>query len=197
MVRVSSEPVCQLRRVQTPRVAIIGLLIAAIFVGSIDVAMRAYFAIGTQPQPEKVGSVKIQDRLIADSQRALQTSTSPGIVKPLQTSDPSAPNPGSDVTGGFSVSNIHPTNGFVTATAMSPASSTHPDAVVRSAPPSRSRTAAEPHLVSVPTRKPKRPMAKEVQSSTAEPKAEPGTQPEAGPKPLAFGSIGYNYNPQQ
>jgi hypothetical protein len=200
MVRVSSELVCQPRRVQTPHVAIIGLLIAAIFVGSIDVAIRAYFAIGTQPQPEKVGSVKIQDRLtavVADSQRALQTSTSPGIVKPLQTSDPSAPNPGSDVTGGFSVSNIHPTNGFVTAHATRPASSTHPDAVVSSTPPSQSRTAAEPHLVSVPTTKPKRPMAKEAQSSTAEPKAEPGTQAEAGPKPLAFGSIGYNYNPQQ
>ena len=200
MVRVGSEPVCQLRRVQTPHVAIIGLLIAAIFVGSIDVAIRAYFAIGTQPQPEKVGSVKIQDRLIAvvaNSQRALQTSTSPGVVKPLQTSDPSASNPGSDVTGGFSVSNIHPTNGFVTAHATRPASSTHPDALVSSTPPSQSRTAAEPHLVSVPTRKPKRPMAKEARSSTAEPKAEPGTQAEAGPKPLAFGSIGYNYNPQQ
>ena len=135
--------------------------------------------------------------VVADSQRALQTSTSPGVVKPLQTSDPSASNPGSDVTGGFSVSNIHPTNGFVTAHATRPASSTHPDAVVRSAPPSQSRTATEPHLVSVPTRKPKRPMAKEAQSSTAEPKAEPGTQAEAGPKPLAFGSIGYNYNPQQ
>jgi hypothetical protein len=197
MVRVGSEPVCQLRRVQTPHV--IGLLIAAILVGSIDVAIRAYFAIGTQPQPEKVGSVKIQDRLIAvtaDSQRALQTSTSPGVVKPLQTSDPAASNPGSDVTGGFSVSNIHPTNGFVTAHATRPASSTQPDAPVSSTPPSQSRTAAEPHLVSVPTRKPKRPMPKEARS-TAEPKAEPGTQAEAGPKPLAFGSIGYNYNPQQ
>ena len=94
MVRVSSELVCQPRRVQTPHVAIIGLLIAAIFVGSIDVAIRAYFAIGTRPPPEKVGSVKIQDRLIAvvaDPQRALQTSTSPGIVKPLQTSTPQRP----------------------------------------------------------------------------------------------------------
>ena len=50
MVRVSFEPFCQLRRVGTPhlmqRRAIIGLLMAAIFVGSIDVAIRAYFAIG-------------------------------------------------------------------------------------------------------------------------------------------------------
>jgi hypothetical protein len=200
MVRVGSEPICQLRRVQTPHVAIIGLLIAAIFVGSIDVANRVYFAIGTKPELEKVGFVKIQDRLIAvveDSQRALQASTSPRVVKPLQTSDPLASNPGSDVTGGFSVSNIHPTNGFVRAHATGPASSTHPDAAVSSTPPSKSRTAAEPHLVSVPTRKPKRPMPKETRSSTAEPKAEPGMQAEAGPKPLAFGSIGYNYNPQQ
>jgi len=180
--------------------AIIGLLIAAIFVGSIDVAMRAYFAIGTQPQTEKVGSVKIQDRLIAvvaDSQKALQTSTSPGVVKPLQTSDPSASNPGSDVTGVFSVSNIHPTDGFVTAPATRPASSTYPDSAVSSTPPSQSRTAAGPHLVSLPTRKPKRPMAKEAQSSTADLKAKAGGQEERGPKPLAFGSIGYNYNPQQ
>ena len=65
--------------------AVIGLLIAAIFVGSIDVAMRAYSAIGTQPKAEKVVSVKIQDRLIAavaNSQEAIQRSTSPGAVKP-------------------------------------------------------------------------------------------------------------------
>ena len=204
MVRVNSEPVCQIRRVQTAPLmhrqgAVIGLLIAAIFVGSIDVAMRAYSAIGTQPQTEKVVSAKIQDRLIAvvaDSQKALPTSTSPGTVKPLQTSDPSASNPGSDVTGVFSVSNIHPTDGFVTAPATRPASSTHPNLAVSSTPASQSKTAAEPHLVSVPTRKPKKPIAKEPQSSTAELKAKAGAQEEGGPKPLAFGSIGYNYNPQ-
>ena len=40
-----------------------------------------------------------------------------------------------------------------------------------------------------------RPMSKEAQS--AEPKAEPATQAGSRAKPLAFGSIGYNYNPQQ
>jgi len=172
---------------------IIGLLIAAIFVGSIDVAMRAYSAKGTQPQAEKVVSVKIQDRLIAvvaDSQKTLQTSTSRGAVKPLQTSDPSASNPGSNSTGELSVSNIHPTDGFVTAPATRPASSTHPDSAVSSTPASQSGTAAGPHLVSLPTRKPKRPIAKEAQSSTAELKAKAGGQEERGPKPLAFGSIG-------
>ena len=194
----------QLRRVQKAHLmrrqgAVIGLLIAATFVGSIDVAMRAYSAIGTQPKTEKVASVKIQDRLIAvvaDSQEAIQTTTSPGAVKP-QTSDPSAPNPGSEITGVFSVSNIHPTDGFVTAPATRPASSTHRNLALSSTPASQSRTAAEPHLVSVPTRKPKKPIAKEAQSSTAELEAKAEGQEERGPKPLAFGSIGYNYNPQQ
>jgi len=204
MVRVNSEPVCQLRRAQEAHLkrrqgAIIGLLIAAIFVGSIDVALRAHSAIGTQPQIEKVASIKIQDRLTAlvveDLQKALGTSTSLGAVKPLHT--PSASNPGSDVTGVFSVSNIHPTDGFVTAPATRPTASTHPNLAVSSTPASQSRIAAESHLVSLPTRKPKRPIAKEPPSSTTELKAKAGVQEEAGPKPLAFGSISYNYNPQQ
>ena len=202
--RVTSKPVCQLRRAQKAHLmrrqgAILGLLIAAIFVGSIDVALRAYSAIGTQPQTEKVASVKIQDRLTAlvveDSQKAVGTSTSLGAVKPLHTPDPSASNPGSDVTGVFSVSNIHPTDGFVTAPATRPAASTHPNLAVSSTPASPSRIAS--HLVSLPTRKPKRPIAKEPPSSTAELKAKAEGQEEGGPKPLAFGSIGYNYNPQQ
>jgi hypothetical protein len=198
MVRVNSEPICQIRRVQTAPLihrqgAIIGLLIAAIFVGSIDVALRAYSAIGTHPQTAKLVSPKIQDRLIAlvaDSQKALLTSTSQSTAKPLQTSDSSASNPGSDVTGVFSVSNIHPTDGFVTAPATRPAAPTHPNLVVSSTPASQSKTAAKPNLVSMPTRKPKKPIAKEP------PKAKAGAQEEGGPKPLAFGSIGYNYNPQ-
>ena len=205
MVRVNSEPVCQIRRVQTAPLihrqgAVIGLLIAAIFVGSIDVALRAYSAIGVHPQTAKVVSPKIQDRLIAlvtDSQKALPTPTSQSTVKPLQTSDPTASNPGSDVTGVFSVSNIHPTDGFVTAPATRPEPSTHRNLALSSTPASQSRAAVEPHLVSLPTRKPKTPIAKETQSSTAELKAKAEEQEEIGPKPLAFGSIGYNYNPQQ
>ena len=173
--------------------ALIGLLIAAIFVGSIDVAMRTYFAIGAQPQTEKVVSAKIQDRLIAaDLAKAVQTSISLAAAKPLQTSDPSASKPGSDVTGVevFSVSNIHPTDGFVTAPARHPASATQPDSATSS-------TSAGPHLVPLTKRKPKRPIAKEAQSNTAELKTMAVRQEEQGPKPMAFGSFGYNYNPQQ
>jgi hypothetical protein len=175
--------------------ALIGLLIAAIFVGSIDVAMRTYFAIGAQPQ-----TAKIQDRLIAaDLAKAVQTSISPAAAKPLQTSAPSASNPGSDVTGVdvFSVSNIHPTDGFVTASATHPASAIQPDSAISSTSASQSITAAEPHLVPPPKRKPKRPIAKEAQSNTAKSKPMAVRQEEQGPKPMAFGSIGYNYNPQQ
>jgi hypothetical protein len=205
MVRVISEPVGQLGRTEKAhlshrQVAIGGLLIAAIFVGSIDIAMRAYSAIGTQPQTEKIVSGKIQDRLIAvvaDSQTALQTSTSLGAVKTPQTSDPSASNPRSDVIGVFSVSNIHPTDGFVTTPATRPAASTRPNLAVSSTPVAQSQTAEEHHLVPVPTRKPKNLKSKEPPSSTAELKARAGRQEEEGPKPLAFGSIGYNYDPQR
>jgi hypothetical protein len=180
--------------------ALIGLLIAAIFVGSIDVAMRSYFAIGAQPQIEKVVSAKIQERLIAaDLPKAVQASISLAAAKPLQTSDPSASKPESDVTGVevFSVSNIHPTDGFVTVPARHPASAAQPDSAISSTSASQSRTAAGPHLVPLTKRKPKRPIAKEEQSNPAELKPMAVRQEEQGPKPMAFGTIGYNYNPQQ
>jgi len=180
--------------------ALIGLLIAAIFVGSIDVAMRTYFAIGAQPQIEKVVSAKIQDRLIAaDLPKAVQTSVSLAAAKPLQTSDPSASKPGSDVTGVevFSVSNINPTDGFLTVPARHPASAAQPDSAISSTSAPQSRTAAGPHLVPLTKRKPTRPIAKEAQSNAAESKAKAVQQEEQGTKPMAFGSIGYNYNPQQ
>jgi hypothetical protein len=180
--------------------ALIGLLIAAIFVGSIDVAMRTYFAIGPQPQTGKVVAAKIQDRLIAaDLAKAVQTSISLAAAKPLQTSDPSASKPESDVTEVevFSVSNIHPTDGFVTAPARHPASATQSDTAISSTSSSQSRTAAGPHLVPLTKRKPKRPIAKETQSNTAELKAIAVRHEKQEPKPMAFGTIGYNYNPQQ
>ena len=109
---------------------IIGLLIAAIFVGSLDVAVRTYSAIGThaQTRTEEVKPVKFQDRLgavLEASEKPIQ-APSIGAVKPLQTSEPSNSNLGSDATGAFSVSNIQPTGGFVTAPATRPASSKHP-----------------------------------------------------------------------
>jgi hypothetical protein len=216
MVRVGSEPVWRLRRDAHPRwsskfslgdllrlmqrqSALVGLLIAAIFVGSIDVAMRTFFARGTQPHTEKLASAKMHDRLEPDTAKTGQISNRPDARTP-QTSNPSEPKAEiglTEVVEGFSVSNIHPTDGFVTASATHSASSTQPNSAVRAASASQSRTAAEPHSVPLPRRKPKRPIAKEAQSSTAELKrTDDQRQGEGEPKPMAFGSIGYNYNPQ-
>jgi hypothetical protein len=216
MVRVGSEPVWRLRRDAHPRwsskfslrvlsrlmqrqSALVGLLIVAIFVGSIDVAMRTFFERGTQPHTEKSSSAKIQDRLEPDTAKIGQTSNRPDTRTP-QASNPAEPKAEIGLTEveGFSVSNIHPTDGFVTASATHSASSTQPNSAVRAASASQSRTAAEPHSVPLPRRKPKRPIAKEAQSSTAELKrTDDQRQGEGEPKPMAFGSIGYNYNPQQ
>ena len=183
---------------------IVGLLIAAIFVGSLDVALRIYSEIGTHPQIETEKLVKFQDRLIAvlgDAQKPIQ-ATSIGAVTPLESSEPSTSNLGSDEA--FNVSNIQPTDGFVIAPATRPTSSTHPN--LDSNPGSQSGPAAGLQPVALPIRKPKRAVAIRAAESkakienpkeiTEKPKEE--ANPEVrGPKPLAFGTIGYNYNPQQ
>jgi hypothetical protein len=215
MVRVGSEPVRRLRRDAHPRwsskfslgdlsrlmqrqSALVGLLIAAIFVGSIDVAMRTFFARGTEPHTGKSASAKIQVRLEPDTAKTGQASRPD--ARALQTSSPAEPKAEIGLTAveGFSVGNLHPTVGFVTASATHPASSTQPNLAVRAVAASQSRTAAEPHSVPLPRRKPKRPIAKEAQSSTAELKrTDDQRQAEGEPKPMAFGSIGYNYDPQK
>ena len=178
--------------------ALVGLLIAAILVGSIDVAVRTFFARGTPPHTGKSASAKIQVRLEPDGKDRS------GLYWPdaraLQTSSPSEPKAEIGLTEveGFSVSNIHPTDGFVPASATHSASSTQPASAVPAASASQSRTAAEPHSVPLPRRKPKRPIAKDAQSSTAELKrTDDQRQAEGEPKPMAFGSIGYNYGPQK
>src|SRR5262245_43740799 len=81
---VRAEPFWQLRRCQQElgvyatrrRGFLAGLLIATIFVGSIDVALR--FVADSQPQKEKPAFAKIQDRMISaaepDTAKSLQTS---------------------------------------------------------------------------------------------------------------------------
>jgi len=192
---VRAEPFWQLRRCQQElgvyatrrRGFLAGLLIAAIFAGSIDVALR--FVADSQPQKEKPAFAKIQDRMISAAE--------PDTAKSLQTSQQSDSSPQVSVADveAFSVSNIHPTVGFITHSAALPAS-TQQDS---SASPTlvSSQLSAEPHGVPLPRRKPKRPTTKEVQPSTTEPKLIKQEQGDQEPKPMAFGSIGYNYNPQQ
>ena len=172
---------------------LIGLLIAATFIGSIDVALRSDFVTATSPQKEKPPFAKFQDRLIAVAEPATARSVSP------QTSGKSA---GVGEAEAFSVDNIHPTESFVTQPGSSTqqASAASPTLVS-----SQSSVAAEPHTVPLPRRKPssapvlraQRSITKEAQTATVKPIPMDQEQGEQMPKPMAFGSIGYNYNPQQ
>jgi hypothetical protein len=174
---------------------LIGLLIAVMFIGSIDVALRSSFVTTTQPQEEKPAFAKIQDRLIAVAEPARARSVS------LQTSEQSDSTPRVSVAEveAFSVNNIHPTAGFVTH----PASSTQQDSATLVS--SQSRIAAEPPAVPLPRRKPssasalpvKRPITKETNTTTVKQNPMDQEHGEQMPKPMAFGSIGYNYDPQR
>jgi hypothetical protein len=175
------------------------LLIAAIFV-----ALRSSFVTGPQPQKEKPAFAKIQDRLIAvvepETAKEVQTSIPREASKPLQASNHSDSKPGIGVAAveeAFSVSNIHPTDGFITASTTHTASSTQRDSAASPTFMSaQSRIAAEPHAIpALPRRKPK--STKEAQSTTAEQKPMDQEQGLQMPKPMAFGSIGYNYDPQR
>jgi len=204
MVRGDSEAFRQLRRRQYQLYAgihlmrrrriLIGVLIAATFIGSIDVALRSDYVTATAPQKEKTAFAKFQDRLIAVAEPV--TARSVSLRNPEQ-SDSVAE------AEAFSVNNIHPTASFVTHPASSTQQDSAPSPTLVS---SQSRVAAGPHTVPLPRRKPssapvlraKRPITTEAQTTTVKqilPMDQ--EQGEQMPKPMAFGSIGYNYNPQQ
>jgi hypothetical protein len=200
MVRANSEPLLQLRlrqqalstRVTRLQGVLVGLLIAAILTGSIA-ALRSSFPTAAQPRP---ALLKIQDRLSALAEPAaarsvfLQTSEQSDFRLRTATAEVEA----------FSVGNIRPTNGFITKSA----SSTQPDLAPTQARSSPSMVAAEPRVVPLPRRKPnraalpraKRPIAEEAQTTTDTQKPLEQEQSEQ-PKPMAFGAIGYNYDPQR
>jgi hypothetical protein len=192
----------------------VGLLIAAAFVGSIDVAIRA-FAIGAE-NTEKAASPKTQDLQIAtpspDTAKTVQISAPPDAPKTIQSL--SEPKPEIDLAEGqaLSISDIHPTDGF--ASKPSPGSlspleaSAGPDSVTNTTHVSQSDYAAEPDqpeavarpdqfdAMPLPTRKPEGPIAKEAPRGKAALKriAQRGRRE---PKPMRFGVIGYNYNTPQ
>ena len=201
MVRRDPEPLRQLRRRQREfyggvrlmrrRRILIGLMIAAAFTGSIDVTLRSNYVTAIAPQKQALA--KFQDRLIATAEPATARSVS---LRP--------PGPSASVgeVEAFSVDNIHPTASFITH----PASSTQQTSAVSPTPvSSQSGVAAKPHIVPLPRRKPsggpllraKRPITKEAQTTAVKQIPIDQEQGEQMPKPMAFGSIGYNYNPRQ
>lgn len=195
MVRPNAEPFLQLRlrqqalsaRVSRLQRVLVGLLIAATLIGSIA-ALRLSAATGPHP-------LKIHDRLSAVAEPATARSVS------LQTSEQSdsQPRTATAEVEGFSVANIRPTNGFITKSA----SSTQPDSAPSQARSSQSMIATEPRVVPLPRRKPNRtalpraktPKTEEAQTTDTQKPLE--QQQSEQPKPMAFGSIGYNYDPQR
>ena len=205
MVRAESEPFWRLQRRQQQldvrlvlrQGILFGLLIAATFIGSIDVVLRSSFVTATKPQQENPAFAKIQDRLTAMAEPPTARSVSP------QSSEQSDSTPRVNVAEveAFGVNNIRPTNGFLTHPASSMQQDSAASPIVVS---SQSMIAAKPHAVPLPRRKPssaallreKRPITKEAQTTAVKQQPmeqEQGTQP----KPMAFGSIGYNYDPQR
>jgi hypothetical protein len=171
------------------------LLIAATLVGSIAALQLSAAASGPHPQKNKPAFLKIQDRL-----SAVAEPTTAGSVS-LQTSGQldSQPRIATAEVEAFSVANIRPTNGFITKSA----SSTQPDSAPTQARSSQSMIAAEPRVVPLPRRKPnraalpraKRPITQEARTTDTQKPLE--QQQSEQPKPMAFGSIGYNYDPQR
>jgi hypothetical protein len=164
------------------------LLIAATFAGSIDTLWSSF--VTTAKSPKKPVSAKFQDRLMA--------VTEPPRPVSLQISEKSDSKPSISVAEveAFSVDNIRPTDGFIIWHASSKQQRSATSLPLVTSP----RIAAEPP----PRRKPsnarplraKRPITEEAQTTTA--KQKPVEQAlEVQPKPMAFGSIGYNYDPQR
>jgi GYF domain 2 len=214
---------------------LVGFLMAAVLGGSIDVAMRAS-ATGTETS-EKAVSLQAQGLQTTaaspDAAKAVQSSpiaaNGPKTVQAL--SEPKAESDPTQEGSVFSVSNIHPTDGFTSkpspiekaanaaatdgftskpspaslpssedsavASVTNPTSMAQVDSAAK--PVETDAASAQPDqsdAMSLPTRKPERSMAEETPRSKAMLKRIARRRSEQEPKPLPFGNIGYNYNPQ-
>jgi len=198
------------------RGALAGLLIAAMFVGSAEVAMRA-FAIGAETSQKAASPRTDNVRIVAaapDTAQAVLTSFTPqDAAKTVQSPSQSKPEiDSSDGSGVLSVSNIHPTDGFVSKpspgspwpseASAEPESVTNTTHVPQSDPdagPDQPDAAAQPDqfdTMPMPTRKPAEgSIAKEEPRGKAALKRIAHRR-EREPKPLRFGNIGFNYYAQ-
>ncbi len=202
-------------RLMQRRGAFVGLLMAVVFVGSIDVAIRA-FATGAETSGKAV-SLETQGHQIAaatsETAKAVQSS-SPLPNGPTTAQSPSEPKPESDLTeaGGFSVSNTHPTDGSTSkpspaslspseasaepASVANPTSVSQPDSATQPDEPDAAAQPDQSDAMPLPTRKPEGLIAKEASRSKATLKRIAQRRGEREPKPMRFGNIGYNYNAQ-
>jgi hypothetical protein len=191
-----------------------GLLIAAMFVGSIDVAMRA-FAIGAETS-QKAASPRTDNMQTVpaapDTAKAVQTSFTPQDAAKTVRS-PSEAKPEIDLAEQsrvLSVSNIDPTDGFTSKLSpLSPSkASAEPESITNTTHVSQSDSAAGPDqpdaatqpdqfdTMPLPTRKPEGPIAKETPRGKTALKQIARRRGDGEPKPLRFGNIGFNYYAQ-
>jgi hypothetical protein len=156
-----------------------GLLIIAVAVGVVDLTMKSSSVTGT-------ATSKFQDR----------PSIAPAAPTPRTNSVQSRPPTDLKQVETFTVSSGHPTGGFVLASRKPSESDTKPAAQTpRPLPASQPAIAATSGGVPLPTRKPNEPF--KAQADTVTPKRTAQRQKVRKPQPMQFGTIGYNYNPQQ
>jgi hypothetical protein len=164
-----------------------GLLVIAVFVGALDFAMKSSSATDNKAQIANSVAPKFQDR----------PSTEPAAATPPW-ANPLGLKPAIDLTEAeaFSVSNGHPTGGFVLASTTSE-SQTESVAQASPIPVPQSVAAAGTDAVPLPTKKPERPSVKEARPNTPTLKRMAQRPKVREAKPMQFGIIGYNYSPQQ
>lgn len=174
---------------QRPHQGIVaGLLLIAVFIGTLDFAMKASSATDNKvAQIANSVAPKFQDR----------PSTEPAAPTPLWTK-PLGLKPAIDLMEAevFSVSNGHPTGGFVLGSNTSEAQ-TESVAQASPIPVPQSAAAAATDAVPLPTKKPERPLVKEARQNTRTLKRLAQRPRVREAKPMQFGTIGYNYSPQE
>jgi hypothetical protein len=160
----------------------IGLLIALVFLGSTGVAVLASFGISAKNPIEHSLPTKLQDRQTA--------MPPPDTARPTKISNFSELQPAAEPPASPLVSNPLASE---SAAPKSPSVS-QSESTAQTNPifnlPSASQSAPQTEPVPMPTRKPARPSTKAAKQMTQR----------QGPrerKAMRFGSIGYNYDPQQ
>src|SRR6476620_3702374 len=163
-----------------------GLVVIAVAVTAVDLATQSTFATGGNAQLAKSDSSKFQDR--ASTERAAPLWTKPKDSQPATAVSEAKV---------FSVSNSHPTGGFVIAsTATSVSQQAQPYTEPTQSPVFQSETAETSGDVPLPTKKPDKPSVK-AQANTATLRRTAQRPKGKEPRPMQFGTIGYNYVPQR
>jgi hypothetical protein len=175
----------------------IGLLIALVSLGCTGVAVLASFAISAKNPTEHSLPTKLQDRQTAAlaSDTAMPTKISNFSELQPAAEPPTSHNPlASDSAAPESPSGSQSESTAQTKFAANPPSLPPSESIAQTDPisnlPTASQSAPQTEVVPLPTRKPLRPSTKAAKQIVQR----------QGPrerKAMRFGSVGYNYDPQQ